>query len=424
MFVDKAHIYVRAGNGGNGHLSFRHEKFIDRGGPDGGDGGDGGDVIFIANRNHNTLAQFRVQKSLIAQAGSAGGKQRRHGKRGEDLIVTVPVGTILIDGDNKIIADLDQNNAFHVAAIGGHGGYGNAHFTSSTRQAPRIAEKGEPGQEIDLDLELKLIADVGIIGLPNTGKSTLLAALSNAHPEINNYPFTTLTPNLGVVTMADKTSLLFADIPGLIEGAAQGKGLGDDFLRHIERTDVLIHLIDATIADVGKAYCTIQDELKAYKTDLTSRPQIVALNKTENLSKPEITKLISSIKKVCPPKTPVIAISSESRLGLDVLLKRLAVLLSRERARQAAKKSAIEPELPVWRLPVGANNWSVIRHDDGCIVTGNKIERFAAKTDASNPDSILRLRDIMDKMGILHELLRQDIKPGQPIIIGDITIKY
>ncbi|MGD0284432.1 MAG: GTPase ObgE, partial [Candidatus Saccharimonadales bacterium] len=240
MFVDKAHIFVKAGDGGNGHVSFRHEKFVDRGGPDGGDGGDGGDVIFEANSNHNSLAQFRFQKRLIAHSGSDGGKQRRHGKNGENLIVAVPIGTMLISGNVNVVADLTHDKDRFVVAIGGKGGYGNAHFTSSTRQAPKIAEKGEPGQEFELDLELKLIADVGLVGLPNAGKSTLLAALSNAHPEINNYPFTTLTPNLGVVAMPDKTSLLFADIPGLIEGAAEGKGLGDDFLRHIERTHVLV----------------------------------------------------------------------------------------------------------------------------------------------------------------------------------------
>jgi GTP-binding protein len=424
MFVDKAHVFIKAGDGGNGHVSFRHEKFIDRGGPDGGDGGDGGNVIFVANRNHNTLAQFRYQKRLIAQSGSAGGKQRRHGKKGEDLIVSVPIGTMLISENENIIADLTQDNAQVIVATGGQGGYGNAHFTSSTRQAPKIAEKGEPGQEFELDLELKLIADVGIIGLPNAGKSTLLAAISNAHPDINNYPFTTLTPNLGVVIMADRTNLLFADIPGLIEGAAQGKGLGDDFLRHIERTEVLINLIDATISDVSTAYKTIQDELKAYKTDLTTRPQIIVLNKTENMSKPTIAHLIAIIQPISAPKTPIIAISAENRQGLTVLLKHIATLINRERARKAIKKTDIKTELPVWRLPTDASTWSVTRQDEGFQVSGNKIERFAARTDSENPASMFRLRDIMDKMGILHELSRQGIKSGQPIIIGDKIIRY
>jgi GTP-binding protein len=424
MFVDKAHIFIKAGDGGNGHVSFRHEKFVDRGGPDGGDGGDGGNVIFVANRNHNTLAQFRFQKRLIAQSGLDGGKQRRHGKKGEDLMVSVPVGTMLINGSNDVIADLTQDGTQVVVALGGKGGYGNAHFTSSTRQAPKIAEKGEPGQEFELDLELKLIADVGLVGLPNVGKSTLLAALSNAHPEINNYPFTTLTPNLGVVTMPDKTNLLFADIPGLIEGAAKGKGLGDDFLRHIERTHILIHIIDAVQNNVIRAYQTIQDELKVYKTDLTKRPQIIALNKTENMDKLTIDKIIKNIKSVCLPNTPIIAISAQSKIGLTILLRRISSMENRERINQIALEAKSQNELPVWRLPTDTNNWSVEHQGGGYKVNGNRIERFAARTDSNNPASLNRLKDIMNKMGILHELSRQGIKTGQPIFIGDITIRY
>jgi len=424
MFVDKAHVFIKAGDGGKGHVSFRHEKFIERGGPDGGDGGKGGDVIFVANRNHNTLAQFRFQKRLIAQSGSDGGKQRRHGKSGENLIVSVPIGTVLVDDKDKIIADLTQDDEQVIVALGGEGGYGNAHFTSSTRQAPRIAEKGEPGQEFELDLELKLIADVGLVGLPNAGKSTLLAALSNAHPEINNYPFTTLTPNLGVVIMPDKTNLLFADIPGLIEGAAKGKGLGDEFLRHIERTLVLVHLIDASVVDVAKAYKTIQAELKAYKTDLTNRPQIIVLNKTEDMKEPTVKKLKNLIKSVSPPKTIIINISAETRQGLEVLLKNISLLVNREKVNQESKLTNTTTTLPVWRLPADTNTWTVKRQGNEFQVIGNKIERFAARTNSENPASLYRLKDIMDKMGILHELSRQGIKAGQTIIVGNIVIKY
>jgi GTP-binding protein len=424
MFIDKAHVFVKAGDGGKGHVSFRREKFVDRGGPDGGDGGDGGDVISVASRNQNTLSRFRFQKRLDAQAGSDGGKQRCRGKSGEDLIVEVPIGTMLLGAAGEVIADLAQDNARVVVAIGGQGGFGNAHFKSSTRRAPKIAEKGEPGQEFELDLELKLIADVGLVGLPNAGKSTLLAAISNAHPEINDYPFTTLTPNLGVVAMPGNTTLLFADIPGLIEGAAEGKGLGDDFLRHIERTLVIVHLIDATLIDVREAYKTIQAELKAYKTDLTDRPQIIVLNKTEDMSKIAVAQLKTLIQSVSPPKSPVIAISAETRQGLPVLLRRIALLVSHEKNRQAAKQESVTAQLPVWRLPADTNSWSVKRLDDGFEVSGNKIERFAARTDPDNQDSLHRLRDIMDKMGILHELTRQGIKAGQPIVIGERTIRY
>jgi GTP-binding protein len=370
------------------------------------------------------LAQFRFQKRLIAQSGSDGGKQRRHGKSGENLIVSVPIGTVLVDDKDKIIADLTQDDEQVIVALGGEGGYGNAHFTSSTRQAPRIAEKGEPGQEFELDLELKLIADVGLVGLPNAGKSTLLAALSNAHPEINNYPFTTLTPNLGVVIMPDKTNLLFADIPGLIEGAAKGKGLGDEFLRHIERTLVLVHLIDASVVDVAKAYKTIQAELKAYKTDLTNRPQIIVLNKTEDMKEPTVKKLKNLIKSVSPPKTIIINISAETRQGLEVLLKNISLLVNREKVNQESKLTNTTTTLPVWRLPADTNTWTVKRQGNEFQVIGNKIERFAARTNSENPASLYRLKDIMDKMGILHELSRQGIKAGQTIIVGNIVIKY
>ena len=251
MFIDKATVSIKAGDGGNGKLSFRHEKFIDRGGPDGGDGGDGGDVVFVASRNENTLADFRYQKELAADAGQPGGPTRKHGRSAKDLLVPVPVGTVVTDSEGNILADLAEDEQRAVIARGGKGGFGNAHFVSSRRQAPRIAEKGEAGEELQAYLELKMIADVGLIGLPNAGKSTLLSVISNARPEIANYPFTTITPNLGVVDVDGKDSLLFADIPGLIEGAAEGKGLGDEFLRHVERTAVLLHLIDAYQEDVA-----------------------------------------------------------------------------------------------------------------------------------------------------------------------------
>ncbi|HQU09741.1 MAG TPA: GTPase ObgE, partial [Opitutales bacterium] len=235
MFVDKAIVSVKAGDGGDGHLSFRREKFVERGGPDGGDGGDGGDVVFVASANKNTLADFRYKKELKAQDGAPGGKSRRHGKSGADLVVQVPEGTIVLSDKEEVLADLADDGASAVIAHGGLGGFGNAHFVSSTRQAPKVAEKGEPGEELNVRLELKMIADVGLVGLPNAGKSTLLSVVSQARPEIADYPFTTLTPNLGVVDIDKTKSLLFADIPGLIEGAAKGKGLGDEFLRHVER---------------------------------------------------------------------------------------------------------------------------------------------------------------------------------------------
>lgn len=256
MFVDKALVRVYAGKGGDGAASFRHEIYVDKGGPDGGDGGRGGDVIFKADRNANTLVDFRFQPELKAKHGQSGGKRNRHGKQGDDLTVGVPIGTSVYLGD-ELLMDFVEDGQIQTVAKGGDGGFGNAHFTSSTRQTPRVAEKGEPGDEFELRLELKLIADVGLLGLPNAGKSTFLSVVSNAKPEVADYAFTTLTPHLGVADI-DNTSLLVADIPGIIEGASSGKGLGTEFLRHVERTGVLLHLIDCYSNDVAADYKTIR----------------------------------------------------------------------------------------------------------------------------------------------------------------------
>ncbi len=413
MFVDKAEIVVNAGDGGDGYVSFRHEKFIDKGGPDGGDGGDGGDVILEASRNQNTLATFRYQKLLVAEAGKAGFKQRKHGKSGQDLRVMVPVGTSLISETNEILADLVADGQEAIIARGGKGGFGNAHFVSSTRQTPRVAEKGEKGEKTAGTLELKMIADVGLVGLPNAGKSTLLASISNARPEIANYPFTTLTPNLGVVDIDKQFSLLVADIPGLIEGASQGKGLGDEFLRHVERTAVLVQLIDIYTEDLKTAFGTIQAELKAYRVDLTSRPQIVALTKIDGLDEEMVKDRLTELQKVVPKKTKVFAISAQSKQGLDGLLYATRDLVVKARAKEVT-----EAPLPVIRL-VNDVSWRVEPKNQGYLVTGRKIERFAAKTDFNSEQGLQRLRDIMKKMGIMRELDRKAVKPGQPIYIGD-----
>jgi GTP-binding protein len=422
-FVDKVEVSLLAGNGGNGVVSFRHEKFVDRGGPDGGDGGNGGDVIFEASRNQNTLANFRYQKRLAAEVGRPGSKRRRHGKSGDDLVAAVPVGTMLVDAEGTVLADLIEDGARVVVAKGGKGGFGNAHFISSTRQAPTIAEKGEPGEQIDATLELKMIADVGLVGLPNAGKSTLLAAVSNARPEIADYPFTTLSPNLGVVDIDKQHALLFADIPGLIEGAAQGKGLGDDFLRHVERTAVLVHLIDAYQEDIAAAYRTIQNELKSYKIDLSRRPQIVLINKIEGLSGGERENLVKQLRAVVPKATPILPISAQSKEGLDGFLYKIAAKVETERKRELSRAETKEL-LPVISLDTQAA-WQVERSDNGFIVRGKKIERFAARTDFNSPAGVARLRDIMKKMGIWHELSRAGAKAGNIIDINGVNkIEY
>jgi GTP-binding protein len=425
MFVDKATVLVKAGKGGDGKLSFRHEKFIDKGGPDGGDGGNGGDVVLAASRNQNTLASFRYQKELAAESGEPGGKSRKHGRSGQDLMVMVPVGTVVTDQEGRLLADVDADGKRAVIAHGGKGGFGNAHFVSSTRQAPQVAEKGEPGEQFTLQLELKMIADVGLVGLPNAGKSTLLSVISNARPEIADYPFTTLTPNLGVVDVDKEASLLFADIPGLIEGAAEGKGLGDEFLRHVERTAVLIHLIDAYQEDVAAAYKTIQDELKAYKVDLSARPQIVVLTKIEGLDADIVKDQLAKLKKVAPKETTLTAISSQTKQGVPELLRQVRKLVEQERARERATEAiTAAPDVPVLTLEDQDDAWEVIKEEDAFVVRGPKIERFAARTDFNSPAGVERLRDIMQKQGIMHELVRQGITSGDSIRLGRGEITY
>lgn len=415
---------VRAGDGGDGKLSFRQEKFIDKGGPDGGDGGNGGDVVLVASRNQNTLVNFRFQKEVVAQSGNPGDKRRKHGRSGEDLLVMVPVGTVATDEEGRVLADLDQDGKRVIIAHGGKGGYGNAHFVSSVRQAPRIAEKGELGEQFTMQLELKMIADVGLVGLPNAGKSTLLSVISNARPEIADYPFTTLVPNLGVVDVDKETSLLFADIPGLIEGAAEGKGLGDEFLRHVERTAVLVHLIDAYQEDVAAAYKTIQGELKAYKVDLSARPQVVALTKIEGLDADIIKDQTAKLKKVVAKDTVLTAISAPTKQGIPELLRTVRKLVEAERARErAAEAVTAAPDVPVLTMEDQEDAWQVTKEEDAFVVRGPKIERFAARTDFNNPAGVERLRDIMQRQGIMHELVRQGVAPGDSIRFprGEIT---
>lgn len=415
MFVDRVEVKIKAGKGGDGALSFRHEKFRARGGPDGGDGGNGGKVIFVASNNQNTLAAFRYKKILQAGDGQPGGKRKRHGKNGDDLVVAIPAGTIVFDKQGSVLADLTEDGQNEVIAKGGRGGFGNAHFTSSTRQAPRIVEKGEPAQEIEVVLELKMIADVGIVGLPNAGKSTLLSIISNANPEIADYPFTTLRPNLGVVDVDKKNSLLMADIPGLIEGASQGKGLGDEFLRHVERTSMLLHLIDIYNDDAASAYKTIIKELADYKLDLSRRSQVIVLTKIEGVDRKIIDKKIRQLKKLAPRSTPVLAISSVSHQGIDELLRELLKIVERERKRLARRPK--RSELPVIGLRTD-EDWRVEKTKDGFVVTGSKIESFARRTDFDNPDAVDRLHDILRRLGIMREMERQGMGIGKTITIG------
>ena len=423
MFVDVAKVFVKAGRGGDGIVSFRHEIYIDKGGPNGGDGGRGGDVIFKATENLNTLLDFRYKPELKAENGANGGKQNKHGKSGENLIVKVPVGTI-VRKNGDIIADLTENNQEVVIAIGGRGGFGNAHFKSSVRQVPRIAELGEPGEEFEAELELKLLADVGLIGFPNAGKSTFLSVISNAKPEIANYEFTTLTPNLGVADV-DQDSILIADIPGLIEGASKGKGLGDAFLRHVERTAVLLHLIDVYSDDIKNSYLTIRNELKSYSKELDIRPEIVAITKIEGLDQDIVDMQIDELKKVVSPGTKVMAISSMAHKGLKELLRELNKIVKVEREKQKEISITVEDdELPVISLNREelSKAWNVekVEEEDRTlyIVTGEKIERFAIRTNFDQEEGVDRLRDILKKLGIAQELLKKGAESDSIISIS------
>lgn len=419
MFVDKVSVSIKAGDGGDGITSFRHEKFRQKGGPDGGDGGRGGDVVLVASRNQNTLAAFRYNKLLKADSGQSGGKAKRHGKSGKNLEVKVPVGTVVLNTSGHLLADLKSDGQGVVIARGGKGGFGNAHFVSSVRQAPRVAEKGEKGESFDAVLELKMIADVGIIGLPNAGKSTLLSVISNAKPEIANYPFTTVIPNLGVVDIDNSHSLLFADIPGLIEGASEGKGLGDEFLRHVERTSVLLHLIDVYSHDIAADYQTIQKELAAYSQDLSEKPQLVALTKTEGLDRNIIKEQVSKLQKALPRGTKVMPVSSQSGDGVTELLREVLKLAEKQSRKQP---EPTEDTLPVITLREEPQDWHIEKTDTGYVVTGKKIERFAGRTKFGDYHGEQRLRDIMSKMGITRELERRGIEPEQKIIIGQPPI--
>lgn len=420
MFIDKVKVSLIAGNGGDGVTSFRHEKFRKLGGPDGGDGGNGGDVILRASRNQNTLAAFRYKKLLKAQSGANGQKAKKRGKSGEDLVAEIPVGTVVLSEAGGQLADFTADGQVETLAKGGRGGFGNAHFVSSTRQAPRVAEKGEKGETTEATLELKMIADVGLVGLPNAGKSTLLSVVSNAKPEIANYPFTTLVPNLGVVDIDKEHSLLFADIPGLIEGASQGKGLGDEFLRHIERTSVLVHLIDAYSGDVESGYKTIIKELHDYTIDLSKKPQIVALSKIEGLDQKTLKPKIEKLKKIVPSGTPLTKFSSLSREDLPQLLR--LILKEVEKTKKQQVKKAEKKAIPVIGLREEEDVWEIKKTTEGFIVTGKKLERFAARTKFGDPHGEQRLRDILSKTGVIKELDRHGIEPGQKIIIGKSAI--
>jgi GTPase len=419
MFTDQVEIHVKSGKGGDGMMHFRREKFVPRGGPDGGDGGKGGDVVFEVKSTLNTLSSFRQNQKFKAEEGVKGGPSQMTGRNGKDLIISVPPGTVLFDADTgELIGDLTEPGQQLTILKGGRGGRGNQHFATSRNQAPRIAEKGEPAQEKRLKLELKLIADIGLIGVPNAGKSTLLSVLTNARPKIAAYPFTTLEPNLGVANIDDDTTVVLADIPGLIEGASHGAGLGHDFLRHIQRTRVLVHLLDGLSEDPLADYSQINSELSLFDPNLSKKPQLVALNK---IDQPEVQERLGDLQKQFKKqKIELMTISALARTNTRELL-----IKAYQKLAEAPSLEEIEPPLPVYRpkedprefivTREGANEWRV---------SGVAIERAAAMTYWQHDGSVRRFQKIMETIGVDEALRSAGVQEGDTVAIGDFELEW
>ncbi len=418
MFIDQAEIYVSSGKGGDGIVHFRREKYVPRGGPDGGDGGKGGDIIFEVKPTLNTLAAFRHKRRYLADKGKRGGRNNRYGKSADDLIIPVPPGTVIYDADtNEILGDLTDPGQQLMVCKGGRGGRGNTHFKNSRHQTPRTAEKGEPPEEKNIRLELKLIADIGLIGVPNAGKSTLLSVLTNAQPKIAAYPFTTLEPNLGVAPIDDYESVVLADIPGLIEGASQGVGLGHSFLRHIQRTRVLIHLLDGLSEDPIADFSQINTELSLFDPRLGEKPQIVALNK---MDQPEVAERWLEIKAELEKRGhEIMSISALARTDIrKLLLKAVEKLAETPTLEEIAA-------LPVYRPEADPNEFKISREDDaGWRISGVAIERAAAMTYWEHYGSIRRFQKIMAALGIEKALNKAGIKEGDTVYIGEYELEW
>ena len=419
MFIDHVEIQVRSGKGGDGMVHFRREKFVPRGGPDGGDGGKGGDVIFEVRPTLNTLSAFRQNQKFAAQDGGAGGSAQKTGRGGDDLVIFVPPGTVIFDvSTGEILGDLTAPGQRLTVCKGGRGGLGNQHFATSRNQAPRTAERGEPFEEKRLRLELKLIADIGLIGVPNAGKSTLLSVLTNAQPKIAAYPFTTLEPNLGVAQVDDDTTVVLADIPGLIEGAHTGAGLGHDFLRHIQRTRVLIHLLDGLSEDPVADYSQINSELSLFDANLGKKPQLVALNK---IDQPEVQERLADIrKKFKKQKVEFVTISALARTNTRELLLQAAARLAETPPLEEA-----EIPVPIYRPEKDASQFNVTREDDGVWrLSGAAIERAAAMTYWEHDGSVRRFQKLMEKLGVDEALRKAGVQEGDTVAIGDYELEW
>ena len=417
-FIDQAQLHVTSGKGGDGMVHFRREKYVPRGGPDGGDGGKGGDVVLEVNPSLNTLFFFQHQKKFRANDGGNGGTSNKTGKSASDLVIQVPPGTIIFDDQTgEVLGDLTAPGQRFVVCEGGRGGRGNPHFKSSRNQAPTIGEKGFPGQEKTLRLELKLIADIGIVGVPNAGKSTFLAAVTNAKPKIADYPFTTLTPNLGVAAPDDETTLVLADIPGLIEGAHAGVGLGHDFLRHIQRTRVLIHLLDGLADDPLADFAQINSELSLFDSALSEKPQIVALNK---MDLPDVQDRWPEIEKQLKNRgyAPY-AISAAAGTNVRALLYKTAEVLA-----ETPLPETVEG-LPVYRYEGDPREFTIEREEVGEYrVQGEAIERAAKMTYWEYNQSVRRFQRILETLGIDEALREAGIQQGDTVHIGSFELEW
>lgn len=427
MFADRAKIYIRSGKGGDGHVSFRRELFVPDGGPDGGDGGNGGDVIFEVDEGLNTLTDYRHKRKYAAQDGQEGGKRNCHGKSGESIVLKVPEGTVIKDAESgKVIADMSGENRRQIILKGGRGGIGNQHFATSTMQAPKYAKPGQPCQELEVMLELKVIADVGLVGFPNVGKSTLLSRVTNAQPKIANYHFTTLSPNLGVVDL-DGDGFVIADIPGLIEGASEGVGLGLDFLRHIERTKVIIHMVDAAsvegrdpIADIH----AINKELNAYNPEIAVRPQVIAANKIDAIWDKENDPVEKIRKEFEPEGIKVFPISAVTGQGLKELMYHVKGLLDTMDHKPVVFEQEFFPEDMFVRENLPYTVEKSTEEENTYVVEGPRIEKMLGYTNLESEKGFAFFQRFLKDTGILEELEAAGIQEGDTVRMYGLSFTY
>ena len=427
MFADRAKIWIRSGKGGDGHVSFRRELYVPNGGPDGGDGGDGGDVIFQVDEGLNTLTDYRHRRKYAAQDGQEGGKRNCHGKSGQDVILKVPEGTVIKDaGSGKVIADMSADNRRQVVLKGGKGGIGNQHFATSTMQVPKYAKPGQPAQELEVMLELKVIADVGLVGFPNVGKSTLLSRVTNARPKIANYHFTTLNPNLGVVDL-DGAGFVIADIPGLIEGASEGVGLGHDFLRHIERTRVIIHMVDAALVegrDPVEDIYAINRELEAYNPEIAARPQIIAANKIDAIWEEENSPVDRIRQEFEPKGIKVCPISAVSGQGLKELMYEVQRILDTMEDKPVVFEQEFFPEEMFVQENLPYTVERSAEEPDTYLVEGPRIEKMLGYTNLDSEKGFAFFQKFLKDTGILEELEKAGIQEGDTVRMYGLVFDY